>query len=79
MKADFIDGELLINSQQIADRIGQLRDVLGVGKWVTASDIADALKITKSQSSLTMIGRAMRMDGRVVPKRTANGRLFALR
>lgn len=79
MNADFIDGELLINSKQIADRIGLLRDVVGVGKWMTASEIADALKITKSQSSLTMIGRAMRMDERIVPKRTAKQRLFAIR
>lgn len=79
MNADFIDGEVLYTSQQIADRIGQLREMFGVGKYLTASQIADALKITKSRSSLTMIGHAMRTDDRIVPKRTAKHRLFVLR
>lgn len=78
MKVDFIAGNVLVSSKQIADVVAVSRDVIGLGRWLTPSEIADALGITKSRSSLCMIGKAMRQVDGVVAKRVRNSPVFCL-
>lgn len=75
MQMDKIDGQPLLSSKQIAEQVELVRLTFPPDRWVTPAQVADLLKITKSQSSLTMIGVAMRAAGAVC-RRSCRGRMF---
>lgn len=76
MEPDYIDGKILYEREQIEARLEDVKAHYGEGRWLTCTEVAEHLKITKSKSALTMIGHAVRNHPGVKCKRTQRARVF---